>query len=394
MSSGLALGYRKGRTGGTWVAKHYRAGEGRRYHAIGPADDVLDADGRNVLNFDQAQAKAREWLTKPEDSDTGPYTVASALDDYFRYLESDGRPAHTVRDARYRDSAFIRPKLGRQEVARLTADKLRRWRDDVVQAPPRIRTRKGDVQKYRETSHPEAQRARRASTNRTWTVLRAALNHAFSEGNIASDLAWRKVRPFKGVEAARVRHLSVAEAKRLINACDPDFRLLVEAALQTGARYGELVRLTIADFDPDSGTINVRHSKSGKPRHVVLTDEGIAFFAQLTAGRTGEERMLRKPDGSDWLKSHQLRPMAEAVARAKISPGIGFHGLRHTWASLAIMHGVPLMVVARNLGHADTRMCERHYGHLSASYVADAIRAGAPTFGFKPGRGVVSLNTR
>ncbi len=41
------------------------------------------------------------------------------------------------------------------------------------------------------------------------------------------------------------------------------------------------------------------------------------------------------------------------------------------------------MVVARNLGHADTRMVERHYGHLGPSYVVDAIRKHAPRFGFK-----------
>jgi hypothetical protein len=38
-------------------------------------------------------------------------------------------------------------------------------------------------------------------------------------------------------------------------------------------------------------------------------------------------------------------------------------------------------VVARNLGHADTRMVEKHYGHLAASYVTEAIRSGAPRFG-------------
>jgi integrase len=77
--------------------------------------------------------------------------------------------------------------------------------------------------------------------------------------------------------------------------------------------------------------------------------------------------------------------VAEAVAQAKIKPAIGFHGLRHTWASHAVMNGTPLLIVAKNLGHADTRMVERHYGHLAPGYVTDAIRAGAPRFGFKPG---------
>jgi hypothetical protein len=55
------------------------------------------------------------------------------------------------------------------------------------------------------------------------------------------------------------------------------------------------------------------------------------------------------------------------------------------------MAGVPLMVVARNLGHADTRMVERHYSHLAPSFIADAIRAGAPRFGFTPDSKVATL---
>ena len=85
-------------------------------------------------------------------------------------------------------------------------------------------------------------------------------------------------------------------------------------------------------------------------------------------------------NGSPWKASEQARPMAEAVKRAKIDPPITFHGLRHSWASLSVMAGVPLMVVAKNLGHASTVMVERHYSHLAPSYVADAIRAGAPRF--------------
>jgi integrase len=72
------------------------------------------------------------------------------------------------------------------------------------------------------------------------------------------------------------------------------------------------------------------------------------------------------------------------VQRAKIAPPISFHGLRHTWASLAVMAGMPLLVVARNLGHVDTRMVERHYGHLAPSYLADEVRKNAPKFGTKP----------
>jgi len=46
---------------------------------------------------------------------------------------------------------------------------------------------------------------------------------------------------------------------------------------------------------------------------------------------------------------------------------------------------------SENLGHVDTRMVEKHYGHLAPSYIADAIRAGAPKFGFKPDQKLATL---
>jgi integrase len=81
----------------------------------------------------------------------------------------------------------------------------------------------------------------------------------------------------------------------LINASDSEFRPLVRAALQTGCRYGELIRLRCRDFNPDAGTIAIRQSKSGKPRHVVLTEEGAAFFGTLCASRTGDRRLKWLP---------------------------------------------------------------------------------------------------
>ena len=232
---------------------------------------------------------------------------------------------------------------------------------------------------------------RRSSANRVLIILRAALNYAFREGKVPSDLEWRRVRPFKAAEAARIRYLSVAEAKRLINACQGEFRRLLQGALATGMRYGELTRLTVADFKPDNGSLLVYRSKSGKPRHVILTDEATVLFAAWCAGRAGSELIFRTDSTRPWTKSLQSSPMREACARAKIKPLISFHGLRHTYASLSVMNGVPLMIVARNLGHRDTRMCELHYAHLAPGHIRDAIREGAPKFGLKPDRTVTAL---
>jgi integrase len=356
---------------------------------IGMADDVSDADGAVVLDFYQAQDKAREHVAT-ERTNGGPLTVAKAMEAYCDWLDVNRK---TGKDARIRADALINPVLGEIQVAALTADDIRKWHTDLAKAPARVRTGEGLKQQYKaiDKRDEDAKRRRKVTSNRTLTYLRAALNMAWREGHVASNTAWSRVKPFEGVTVARVRYLTVAEAQRLINACDPDFRQLVTAALQTGCRYGELAALRAHDFSADSGTLAIRTSKSGKPRHVVLTDEGAAFFRQLCAGRPGAEIMLARANGSPWGRADQGAPMRNACERAKITPLIGFHGLRHTWASLAVMGGMPLMVVAKNLGHSDTRMVELHYGHMAPSYIAEAVRAHAPRFGFKPDKKVTAL---
>jgi integrase len=395
---GLHVGYRRPTTGaGKWVVRHYTGGQAYSIEVIATADDFSDADGVAILSYKQAIEKARERMVDRahvevgEDRRKGPLTVGDVMEDYIAFLEANRR---TAADARWCDRAFIRPKLGHVEVvdAPSFTNQLRRWLTDLVKHPPRLRTRAGEKQKYRQGRGDEdAKRAGRASANRKLTVLKAALNRAWRDGKTKSDAAWRRVEPFENVGAARVRYLTVVEATRLINASDQDFRLLVEGALQTGARYSELAQLTVADFNPDSGTVAIRQSKTGKPRHVVLTDEGAELFARVCAGRAGSDAVFQKASGGQWLKSHQKRPMAAACNRASIKPPASFHTLRHTWASLAVMNGVPLLVVAKNLGHSDTRMVEKHYGHLAPSYIVDAIRAGAPRFGSKPDRRITPL---
>ena len=330
--------------------------------------------------------RAQAARANPSGEVLAPYTVRRAVDEYLAELERLGK--RSAYDARRRAETLIFPDLGRVDVTKLTAERIGAWHAALAARAPRWRSSDPDEPRLRpfDAGDEEAVRRRRSSANRTLTVLKAALNHAFRKGKVASDAAWRRVQPFRGVDAARVRYLTVAEARRLIEAADPHFRLMVEAALATGCRYGELCRLQVADFDSRAGTVNVRRSKSGRPRHVYLTDEGRALFARLARGRAPSDPMLVAAAGTAWGASHQIRPMSAAVGRARIDPPISFHGLRHTYASLAVMNKTPLQVVARNLGHADTRMVEKHYGHLSTSFVADAIRAGAPQFGAEKSR--------
>ena len=88
ISQGLAIGYRKGIKGGTWIARHYSPEHGRQYHAIATADDVTHADGAHVLAFAAAQEEARRWfgdLARQHRGElrAGPYAVRDAMADYF-----------------------------------------------------------------------------------------------------------------------------------------------------------------------------------------------------------------------------------------------------------------------------------------------------------------------
>lgn len=423
LSGGLALGYRKAATGGTWIAKHYSASEGRRYQALGPADDKLDADGKAVLSFDQAQVKAHKWLAKPirvhrdgvdEEADAGPLTVERAIRDYLAAIEDSGR---AILQYMNRAEAHIFPKLGKVLCSDLTTKQLRQWLNALAKTGPRIRTKKGQAQRYRpvDPNDEDALRRRQSSANRVLTILKAGLTHAFDNDDdnlIPSDAAWRKVKPFANVDGVRDRYLQVAEAKRLINASDPDFRKIIRGALLTGARYGQLATLRVSDFNQDSGMLQLSSRKGRgklKTYYATLTDEGISFFTDQCRGRSSSDLMFQNTgrqkraskqfsgrkrvsvDDGAWRQSEQLRPMIEACARANVVPAIGFHGLRHTWASHSVMNGMPLIVVAKNLGHADTRMVEKHYGHLSPSFTKEAIRAGAPQFGYESESNLVSI---
>ena len=399
LEKGFALGYRRRGKGGTWLARRRPAAGGYAEHKIGTSDDLQDADGVAILDYAQAQKTARAWwraeLRREEGHDTrsGPYTVADAIADYLK--EFQGRGGKSVYHTRRAAETHILPVLGTALVGKLTAKKIEDWHRGLALKPALARSKPGRKANHRKADKSaDGVRKRRATANRILTVLKAALNHARKSSHVASDDAWRRVKPFRAVETARVRYLSEDECIRLVNACEPAFRNLVRGALLTGCRYSELTAMHVADFNADAGVVTVRESKVGKPRHVVLTDEGQHLFATLTVGKLRDEPIFTRRDGGTWGKSHQLRPMVEACQRAKIKPAVSFHVLRHTHGSTLAMRGVPIGVIAEQLGHSDTRMTEKHYAHLAPSYVAATIRAHFPTLGIGSGETIVPLRDR
>jgi hypothetical protein len=119
LDPGLVLLYRKGPLGGVWAASLYAGNRKYRTESLGTADDRAEADGIKVLTFSQAQREARRLLETatraanglPEPT-AGPCTVDNGLDDYFMWLEGEGRGEKNIADARARPARTSGRSLG------------------------------------------------------------------------------------------------------------------------------------------------------------------------------------------------------------------------------------------------------------------------------------------
>jgi integrase len=387
LQTGLYLVYRKGLKGGTWTAKRHEGGIDYSREVLGLADDrPAHADGIRVLNFDQAQAKARQWFTQKAAEDAGEvvagdHTVADAMADYLKHQERMKRKSQHWTEQTVK--TFILPVLGDVKLSKLTHGKVKAWRDALAEAAPRVRSGAGQKPAFREVdmSDPEIMRKRQSAANRIYTVLRAALNFAYTEGKIGTKAAWERVRPFRKTNAPKVRFLTLEEVAALLKDCEPKFQSLVKGALVTGARYSELGRLKVTDFSPEDRRIYIAQSKNGEARNVHLNEDGVALFRELTKDRESSELIFLRDNGMRWKKSDQGRDMIKACDASGVQ-GVTFHILRHTYASHAVMNGMPLEVLAEQLGHKDITITIRYYAHLCPSYKQGIIEAKAPNFGF------------
>lgn len=376
IGEGLTLVYRRTGEGfGTWSAKLALPGSKYALRALGAADDYQEANGADVLSFHQAQDKARK-LAEDAKVDAGfvvrPVTVAEAASRYLAWYR-DHRRAY--RETEHAINAHILPTLGDSRLNALTSAQIRDWLERLAAKPARVRTSAlSDKPTFRAAPKTaDEKRARRATANRVFNILKAILNRAFHDGHVADDSAWRKVKPFPKVDEARIRFLTDAEAVRLVNACPADLRSLARAALLTGARYGELVALRAQDVNLRTAQVYIAQSKSGRPRHVPLNPEGVALFRELLTGKTGDAFVFTRSDGLPWGKNHHVRPLTAACKVAKVRPVAAFHELRHTYASHLAQAGVDLLTISKLLGHADTRITSKHYAHLADKTLADAV---------------------
>ena len=340
----LSIGYRRTPGGGVWVGRRYAGSQKYVQKSLGNADDRTPADGVRVLDYVQACKACRAWYN--EAITPVEVTVAIVLENYLKFLAGKGKATRTTESRINHD---ILPSVGHVPLVSLTTAKIEGWLHALAARPRHARAPRGQPSRPLTSKVEDGGRKRRASASRTFTVLRAALNLAYRQGLIDTDAAWRRVDTFKNVNKPSIRWFTNDEIAKMLVVVNGDFRPLFVAALVTGARYGELCRLKVKDFS--HGSVFVEKSKSGKPRHIRLTDEGIAFFRSIVSDRDGEELMFMH-NGREWRTTEQKRFMNRACEAAAIERG-GFHAIRHTYASHARMNLMPISILAEQLGHSD-----------------------------------------
>ena len=371
-----------------WVARLLTVD--RRYiqKCLGPAIDL----GKGKVTFETAVERAFDWFTivgsehiaqdaRPRGraqglcfSPTGTgYSVGHALRDYLEWSVLARSPG-----GHYNNLVLINCHLTRGVshvlLEDFNASHVKDLATQIVSTPPKFGFSPMRSAARQDGLSPDDMRRRKRTFNSIISILKVAFQHAWDNGQIDSDRPWRCLKRVSVHHAPRLVFLTRTECSRLLAECSPAMRPLVLAALYTGCRIGELAQLRVDDVGEHIFGIRVPAFKRGPARYVFLPDEGMAFFLSLCEGKAPRDYLLLSERGMTWGKQH-LAPFRRAAARAGLPDKFVFHGLRHTYASDLIRQGVPIEVVARQLGHADIRTVSNTYGHLAEQFREEQIRS-------------------
>jgi integrase len=179
----------------------------------------------------------------------------------------------------------------------------------------------------------------------------------------------------------------------------------------TGARRGEALGIRWSDLDFDNQRTGIRQTviavqheirfstpKTTTGRRSIALDPSTVAVLRTWRRQQAQERLalgpgyqdhdlvFAKPDGRPLHPERFSREFDRRVKRWRL-PRITLHGLRHTWATLALASGIPSKIVAERLGHSSTRITDDIYAHVTPTMQTEAARLiaakvfGIPTTG-------------
>ena len=368
LARGVALLYRRNKGSGSWVLK---ASDGHGAYwtkVVGIADDYDDADGKNVLDFFQAQGVAKQLARGAEDGggDTAPITVDGALKDYRRDLEARGANPYNAESPRVHLTTVLLAK----PVQLLSAHELKKWRDGLLSkmAPATVNRVCRCLCAALELAR---QHDERIQNRQAWEIGLAGLPDAQEARNvIISD---DKVRDFV---AAAYAH-------------DAKLGLLVDTLAVTGARPSQAVRLRVEDLDDHSvrpkmmmpksakGGGRNRSAKRTERYSVPITGQLAAKLREAAKGRAVDAHLLTQNDGSTWGDNpgqRYHRHIDKIVTEIGLDPAVvTVYALRHSSIVRMLLANVPIRLVA-SLHNTGVAMIEKTYSKFITEHSDDISR--------------------
>ncbi|MBF0483372.1 MAG: site-specific integrase [Candidatus Omnitrophica bacterium] len=207
----------------------------------------------------------------------------------------------------------------------------------------------------------------KSSVNKVLCTLKTMFNKAIEWEKYNGINPVAKVKFYK-LNNQRTRYLEKEEIKRLLEQCEGYLKDIVEFALNTGMRKGEIFNLKWHDVDVNRGIIFLLRTKNNEMREIPMNEtvKSILFRVRkmpdspfIFVGKTGNAFVDIKKSFYSALESAEIT-------------NFRFHDLRHTFASQLVMAGIDLNTVRELLGHKDIKMTLR-YAHLSCYHKTLAV---------------------
>ena len=177
-----------------------------------------------------------------------------------------------------------------------------------------------------------------------------------------------QIRKLK-VDPRPMEILTIEDERRLMDECAEYTKPIVQMALYTGMRKGEVLDLKWSEVKWETKMIRVRGTKVHKTRFVPINGTLLQFLTSL-GPKTGDKYIFAKEDGKRY---GDVKKGFKAACRRAGIPNFRFHDLRDTFATRFIVAGGRLVALKMILGHSDIRVTMR-YIYLSETCLMEDMK--------------------
>ena len=314
--------------------------------------------------------------------------------EYLEIIRSTLSPA-TVAFYQREIERHIVPALGHLRLRDITPAHVQKYIQQLAALPKTDRS--GKATSDYENISP-------STVRRYLTVLQSIFKQAVKLGLISDSPAKTERLTIPKVLQPKIEIFSKAEAAAMLAALESEplqFQTLIQLAIFTGARRGELVALKFSDVDFENKKITIERSaiklkghKTGtKPpkdyetRTVSINDSCLELLRLLRAEKYEiAKRIGDKWRGGNWIfttwDGSIMNPQTPTKQFEKFLQRNGlrhrkFHSLRHTSATLLLYGGINIKQVQSRLGHGDIETTNKYLHVLEETDVEAANVLGS-----------------